>query len=94
MFSSKIHTALFKTQKTSHKSSPFQQKNIEVNDNIQVGGSADIYLQALAVVTIWRFEAGGKAMGFDHGKSHGKMGKPQENHLGKWENHGKTIGKP
>lgn len=30
---------------------------LEVNDNIQVGGSADIYLQALAVVTIWRFEA-------------------------------------
>eukprot|EP00435_Cladocopium_sp_Y103_P023595 s669_g5.t1 len=30
--------------------------SIVVNDNIQVGGSADIYLQALAVVTIWRFE--------------------------------------
>jgi len=30
--------------------------SIWVSDNIQVGGSADIYLQALAVVTIWRFE--------------------------------------
>ncbi|CAK9083219.1 unnamed protein product [Durusdinium trenchii] len=27
-----------------------------VNDNIQVGGAADIYLPALNVVTIWRFE--------------------------------------
>ncbi|CAK9041556.1 Dihydropyridine-sensitive L-type skeletal muscle calcium channel subunit alpha-1 [Durusdinium trenchii] len=30
--------------------------SIVVNDNIQVGGAADIYLPALNVVTIWRFE--------------------------------------
>ncbi|CAE7277177.1 unnamed protein product [Symbiodinium pilosum] len=30
--------------------------SVDVKDNIQVGGLADIYLQALAVVTIWRFE--------------------------------------
>lgn len=33
-----------------------RSSSIVVNDNIQVGGSADIYLQALAVVTIWRIE--------------------------------------
>jgi len=53
-----------------------------VNDNIQVGGSADIYLQALAVVTIWRFEAGLKACCFGFLPSE----KPRDN--------GKTIGKP
>lgn len=35
---------------------PHVLRATQVNDNIQVGGAADIYLPALNVVTIWRFE--------------------------------------
>jgi len=70
--------------------------SVDVQDNIQVGGLADIYLQALAVVTIWRFEVDWKsstpvdldAHAFDAWDCHAYFANRQCQHDG---SHGLTV---